>query len=160
MSINSINFGFSPMSFEQASNLTQKTRQTLIALGIDPKSVASEEEALALISKILSQRVQLAKTSKNKGGCAEAEIILKAKSLASYVGIVLPESVPVDKILDMLSNKIESLSKENPQGADIDNAKNELSELKEMYKSLKQKEDNMFASLDYNANINKIIMGL
>ncbi len=161
MSINSINLNLGFISFEQASNLTQKTKQTLLALGIDPKSVSSETEALALINKILSQRVQLAKSTKTKSeNCAEFEIISKAKSLASYAGITLKESVPIDKMLQKISDKLESISQKDADKLGIENYKKELRDLKNKYSELKEKENTMISSMDYNANLNKIILGL
>lgn len=159
MSIDSIQPRF--ISISAGSPLRAVTIQTLIALGIDPNTVSSEEEALALIQKILMQRVEIAKTSLNnkKEHNAEADIIISAKALATDVGITLPNAPSIDQMFGVISEQIEALEK-NGNNANIKEYKSELDLLKKSYFDIKKNEDDFFSSMDYNANLNKMILGL
>ncbi len=158
MSINAIGTNF--ISLEPCITLSPQTRQALIALGIDPKSVSSEEEAKALIQKILTQKVQLAKPKKtDKNCCAQSEIISKAKTLAQLVGVVITESMSMEKMFEIIEEKIKELEK-SPTGKDITAYKNELEALKREYNELKAKENAMYASMNYTADMNRLILGI
>ncbi|MBR1425410.1 hypothetical protein IJ579_07605 [bacterium] len=159
MSINAINSQL--FLFTRANKLRQVTRQALIALGIDPNSVSSEEEAQALIKQLLSQKVQTSQTSESKKTCsAESEIIARAKSLASLVGITLTEAQPLDKTFQDISDKIDSLSRDGDNYALVQECRSKLESLKEDYFYLKRNEGAVFAAMDFNANINKMLLGL
>ncbi len=151
----------SKMPFCVGSPLRPVTKQTLMALGINPNSVSSEEEALALIKKILSQKVDTAKTSLNnkEGYSVEAEIIIKAKNLAANVGIVLPNAPSMDQLFGAISEQIETMEK-NGSKENLKEYKEELDLLKKAYFKIKKNEDDFFSSMDYNAKLNKMILGL
>ena len=157
MSIEAIRTQF--FSLEPCVSLSSQTRQVLIALGINPNSVASEEEARALIQRILTEKVQLAKPQKSdKNCCAQSEIISKAKILASLVNVVIPESTSVSKMLEIIEEKINELSRNSNK--DFSAYKNELEELKREYATIKDNENALYNVMNYSADLNRLKLGI
>ena len=158
MSIGAIGSNF--ISLEPCVRLSSQTRQAVIALGINPNSVSSEEEAKALIQKILTERVQLAKPNKaDKNCCAQSEIISKAKTLAALVGVVITESMSVEKMFEIIEEKIKELEK-SPNGKDVSAYRKELEVLKEEYAAIKSNESAMYASMNFTADMNRLLHGI
>jgi Zn-dependent M16 (insulinase) family peptidase len=82
----------------------------------------------------------------------EQELISKAKNLASNMGIIVSGNTPLEQILTVISDKIEK--------GGHDEFKPEFGALKEAYETVKKNENAMFASMNYNASINKMMLGL
>jgi len=132
--------------------ISEETRRKLIALGIDPRTVTSEAQAQILIKNA----VQIRKNSKVplpvNISCGEQELIFKAKNLASKLGIVVSGNTPLNQILTAISDKIAK--------GGFDEFEPEFLSIKEMSEVVRKNENDMFASMNYNASINKMMLGL
>lgn len=155
MPINSIgqissyeNFGFGAFG----GGISEETRRKLIALGIDPRTVTSETQAQMLIK----EAVKIRKNSKIPlplEVCqGEQQIISKANNLASKIGMPVSNSIPLEQILKNISDKINS--------GNFEEFKPEFASINESFNSLKQHENDVYASMNYNAVLNKMILGL
>ena len=132
--------------------ISEETRRKLIALGIDPRTVTSEAQAQMLIKNAIKIR-KSAKIPLPVNICpCEQELISKAKNLASKMGIKVSSATPVEQILKAISDKIDK--------GGYDEYKGEFASLEEKFRQVKQNENNMFASMDYNAILNKMMLGL
>ena len=164
MSINSI--GFIGGYCYNNSGLSEETKQKLLALGIDPSTVASEAQAKILIENILKlQNINETKPTKTSNTCSsECEIISKIKVLSKKVGAVISENMQIEEMFAQISATInKKLSQPNQNNETLTNLKNnmkELSNLQEEFSTVKQNEKAMFASMNFNANINKMMLGL
>lgn len=158
MNINSINYqNYQPLSFDSSNNLSANTRQTLIALGINPDSVSSEEEAKALIIQLLTQKVQIAKFPQtNTNYSSGSEIISKAKSLAAQAGVNIDTETSISKMLQTLTDRISAHSK-TPEK---EKYQSQLKEIEREYSLMEQNEKSMYSSMNYTAELNKMILGL
>ena len=134
------------------SGISEETRRKLIALGIDPRTVTSEAQAQILIKEIVKIR-KSAKIPLPLELCQrEQELISKANNLASKIGIRASNSIPLEQILKNISDKINS--------GNYDEFKPEYKSIDEAFKNLKQRENNIYASMNYNAALNKMMLGL
>ncbi len=155
MSINAISFSG---GWGLPSSISEETRRRLIALGIDPSTVTSEAQAQILIENAL----KLQKVSKSEKGSSlkicpgELELITRAKKLAQKLELRVSDMTPIEQIFTQISEKIESLH----QSDDIKECKVELSELKNEYSTLKANENAMYASMNFSANMNRMILGI
>ena len=164
MSVNSI--GFLGGYYYNNSGLSEETKQKLIALGIEPSTVVSEAQAKVLIENILKiQNVDKSKSVKTSNSCtSECEIISRTKLLAKKVGVSISENMKVEEMLGAISAAInKKLSQPNQNKENLTNLKNymqELSSLQNEFSVVKQNENAMFASMNFSANINKMMLGL
>lgn len=132
--------------------ISEETRRKLIALGIDPRAVTSEAQAQMLIKNAIQVRIS-AKIPLPINVCqGEQELISKAKSLAAKMGIKVSLSTPVEQILKDISDKIDK--------GGHDEFKPEFASIEEALRKVKQTENDMYASMDYNAILNKMMLGL
>lgn len=132
--------------------ISEETRRKLIALGIDPRTVTSEAQAQMLIKNAIKIR-KSAKIPLPVNICPyEQELISKAVNLASKMGIKVSNSTPVEQILKAISDKIDK--------GGYDEFKGEFASLEEKFRQVKQNENNVFASMNYNAILNKMMLGL
>ena len=132
--------------------ISEETRRKLIALGIDPRTVTSEAQAQALIQNAIKIR-KSSNTPLPINVCqGEQELISKAKRLASKMGIIVSNTMPVEEILKLISDKINH--------GNFEEFKPEYQALEEACKTIKQHENNMYASMNYNASLNKMMLGL
>ena len=153
MSVNSIGqLGSYGGGFGFYGGISEETRRKLIALGIDPGTVTSEAQAQILIKNA----IQMRKSAKiplpvniNQG---QQELISKAKNLASKMGIIVSGNTPLEQILTAIADKI--------QKGGYDEFQPEFTALKESYETVKKNENAMFASMNYTASINKMMLGL
>ena len=89
-----------------SGGISEETRRKLIALGIDPRTVTSEAQAQALIQNAIKIR-KSSNTPLPINVCqGEQELISKAKRLASKMGITVSNTMPVEEILKLISDKI------------------------------------------------------
>ena len=153
MSINSIGqLGSYGGGFGSYGGISEETRRKLIALGIDPRTVTSEAQAQILIKNAIQMR-KSAKIPLPVNICPyEQELISKAVNLASKMGIKVSNSTPVEQILKAISDKIDK--------GGYDEFKGEFTSLEEKFRQVKQNENNVFAAMNYNASINKMMLGL
>lgn len=153
MSINSIGqLGSYGGGFGSYGGISEETRRKLIALGIDPRTVTSEAQAQILIKNAIQMR-KSAQVPLPMDVChGEQELISKAKNLASNMGIIVSGNTPLEQILTVISDKIEK--------GGHDEFKPEFGALKEAFEAVKKNENTMFASMNYNASINKMMLGL
>lgn len=152
MSINSIGqIGYYGGGFG-GGGISEETRRKLIALGIDPRTVTSEAQAQALIQNAIKIR-KSAKIPLPVNVCqGEQEIISKAKTLASKMGIVISGSTPLEQIIKDISDKINS--------GKYEEYKSEFASLQQAYQNVKQNRNAVFASMNYSASLNKMMLGL
>lgn len=154
MSINSIGQigSYGGSDFGGSGGISEETRRKLIALGIDPRTVTSEAQAQMLIKNAIKIR-KSAKIPLPVNVCPrEQELISGAVNLASKMGIKVSNSTPVEQILKAISDKIDK--------GGYDGFKGEFASLEEKFREVKQNENNMFASMNYNAILNKMMLGL
>lgn len=154
MSINSIGQigSYGGGDFGGSGGISEETRRKLIALGIDPRTVTSEAQAQMLIKNAIKIR-KSAKIPLPVNICPyEQELISKAVNLASKMGIKVSNSTPVEQILKAISDKIDK--------GGYDEFKGEFASLEEKFRQVKQNENNVFASMNYNAILNKMMLGL
>lgn len=164
MSINAVGFGSG--YYSGSNGLCEETRRKLLALGIDPSTVTSESQAQILIAK--AQNIQVVqKTAKSdvQNSCtSEQELIYKAKLLASKVGVSVKNETPLEEILKLISVKLEQLSQDSECKSQkvnfINNCKEEFAIISNQYSVVKQNVNAVYASMNFNANINKMIFGL
>lgn len=152
MSINSIGqIGYNGGGFG-GSGISEETRRKLIALGIDPRTVASEAQAQALIQNAIKIR-KSAKIPLPVNVCqGEQEIVSKAKTLAAKMGLIVSSTTPLEQILKAISDKINS--------GKHDEHKAEFASLQQAYQTVKQNKNAVFACMNYNASLNKMMLGL
>ncbi len=149
------------------STLSESTKQKLQALGIDPSSVTSEAQAQSLINAAQTrQQVQKANNESNsKNTCSsEAELISRAKSLASKLGVSVSNNSPLTEILSSISSKINSLSNQSStEGYNIQKLQQfqaELYSIQNEYSTVKQSQNSMYTAMNLTANMNKFSLGL
>ena len=149
------------------STLSESTKRKLQALGIDPSSVTSEAQAQSLINAAQTrQQVQKANNESNsKNTCSsEAELISRAKSLASKLGVSVSNNSPLTEILGSISSKINSLSNQSStEGYNIQKLQQfqaELYSIQNEYSTVKQSQNSMYTAMNLTANMNKFSLGL
>ena len=164
MSINSI--GFLGNSGNIPSKLSEELRQKLLALGIDPSSVSSDTEARILIENLLQSQVttEVKSTKSEDFCCGEQELISRAKNLASKIGLSISNNLTLEEILEKISKKLEE-KLENAGNNEkiislVQYCGEELAAIEKDYSTVKQNENAMFASMNFNANMNKMMLGL
>ena len=139
-------------SFGNSDGISEQTKRKLIALGIDPRTVTSEAQAQILIQEAIKIR-KSSKTPLPLNICeGEQELISKAKSLALKMGISVSNNLPLDQILKIISDKIDS--------GNYDEFKPEFASIVDAFNNVKQHENNMYVSMNYNAILNKMMLGL
>lgn len=147
--ISQISYGSSNTS-GSCSGLSEETKKKLIALGINPANVTSEAQAKILIENASKQQ---GIKSNSKCSCAgESELISRAKALALKIGAKISDTMSLEEILEVISQKIES--------DNLEEYKAEAEALGCEISNLKQTENAMYASMNYNADLNKIMLGL
>ena len=154
MSINSIGQlgSYGGGGFGSSGGISEETRRKLIALGIDPITVTSEAQAQILIKNAIQMR-KSAKIPLPVNICpGEQELISKAKTLAAKTGLIVSNTIPLEQILKAISDKIEK--------GGYEEFKSEFASLQEACRKVKQNEDAVFASMNLNAAINKMMLGL
>ena len=164
MSVNSIGFlgGYSYGN----SGLSEETKQRLLALGIEPSTVVSEAQAKILIENILKiQSVNKSVSSQASYTCtSECELLSRAKRLAYKMGVTISEDMAAEEIIAAISatinKKLSVPNQSNQTLSVIKNCQEELSSIKSEFSIVKQNENAMFASMNFNANINKMMLGL
>ena len=133
--------------------LSEETKRKLIALGIDPRTVTSEAQAKVLIENAIRVR-KASNTPLPQNICfGERELISKAKNLALKMGITITSSMPIDEILKIISEKINSDKK-------FSEFKPEFASLTEEAQNIKKNENAVYASMNYSASLNKMMLGL
>lgn len=167
MSINSISSLSSSCTTSTQSTLSESTKRKLQALGIDPTSVTSETQAQTLISAA-QQRQQVQKTNNDdtsKNTCSsETELISRAKSLASKMGISVSSNSTLEEMLTSISSKISSLSSQtngdHNKIQELKQFQSELSSIQSEYSTVSQNENSMYTAMNMTANMNKYALGL
>lgn len=145
--------------------LSEETRRKLIALGIDPSTVASEAQAKALIEKILQiYAVQKSKSADGENSItSEADVYAKARELAQKTNAHFSHSMSIEEIFRAISAKINSQTSNkinNDKEQDYSSCKEELAQLEFEYYQLKQHENKMFESMYYSGNVNRMMLGI
>lgn len=162
MSINSI--GFLGGYFHGNTGLSEETKQKLLALGIDPSTVVSEVQAKILIENMIKmQSVEKTASSKTSNLCtSECELISKTKILAKKIG--LSDNMKLEEMFLTISAAInKKLSQPDIKNETLKSVRiyhQELSSLQDEFSIIKQNENAMFASMNFNANMNKMMLGL
>lgn len=154
MSINSIgqigNFGSN--GFGNSGGISEETKRKLIALGIDPRTVTSEAQAQILIQNAIKIR-KSSKIPLPQNICqGERELIAKSKDLASRMDISVSNSTPIEQILKQISDRLDT--------GKYEEFKPEFEAIKQAFETVKQNRNTMFASMNYNATLNKMMLGL
>ncbi len=165
MSINSIGY-FGTYNFCKNGNLSEETKQKLLALGIDPSVILSESQAQILIDNILKIQ-SINNTSKNSGAnfcCSECELLSRAKQLARKIGIVISDNMKMEEILSIISaainKKLTKPKQDEKTLITIKNCQEELFAIQSDFSTVKQNQNAMYASMNFNANFNKMMLGL
>lgn len=166
MSINNVSNLGASYSFCTQNKLSDETKRKLQALGIDYTNVASEAQAQLLIQSAQS-RQQIQKTDNNnqQTTCSsELELISRAKTLASKVGISISQNASMSDILTSLSNKITNLTTKSSEtinkNNEIEQYRTELTTLENEYSNLTQSQNSIFSAMNISANLNKFMLGL
>lgn len=146
------------------SRLSEETIRKLRRLGIEPSTVTSEAQAQALITKLEQKLEQVHKTANSNNAqqatSSEAEMIAKAKALAAQVGVSVSSSESLSDIFSKISKKLESITKGGDSLKEVKGYKSELSSLEDEYSTIQQSQNSMYSAMNYNANMNKYILGL
>lgn len=145
--------------------ISDSTKRKLQALGIDPTTVTSEAQAQMLINAAQArQQVQRANnesSSKNTTSSSESELISKAKSLASQMGVSVSSTESLSDILNKLSGRISVMSaQQNADTKELQKYQAEISSIQSEYSSVKQNQNSMYTAMNYTANMNKFALGL
>lgn len=149
--------------------LSEETRRKLISLGIDPSTVTSESQAKILIAKAEgtyeASNIESPKIAENKfvSSSSEAELMNRARDLAKKMGLNLSKDLSLDEILTVIAKEIEKVL-----NSDVDEKTKEeylsynaeLSRIKAGYSVTKNNEKAVLLSMTYNAEINRMILGL
>lgn len=166
MSINSVS-SLGGFSISGQSHLSEATKIKLQALGIDPTSVTSETQAQVLISNAQAcQQVQKTTNEDNsKNTCSsECNLIFRAKSLASKMGVRVSNDESLSEILCCLSSKFNTIN--NQSNGDSTNIRelqkfqSELSSIQSEYSVVKQNQNSMYIAMNLSANMNKFMLGI
>ena len=169
MAINSIGF-LNSYSCSGNALISEETRRKLIALGIDPSLATSEAQAKVLIEKARktskTEQPQTSKnteTAKSNANTSERELISKAKILGEKMGLSFSEDATLEEMLTTIASKISGVI--NSDGNNTEKSKYmeynaELNTIKEGYSVTKQNENAVLMSMNYNSDINKILLGL
>lgn len=146
------------------SRLSEETIRKLRRLGIEPSTVTSEAQAQALITKLEQKLEQVHKTANSSNAqqatSSEAEMIAKAKALATQVGVSVSSSESLSDIFSKISKKLESITKGGDSLKEVKGYKSELSSLEDEYSTIQQSQNSMYSAMNYTANMNKYILGL
>ena len=146
------------------SRLSEDTIRKLRRLGIEPSTVTSEAQAQALITKLEQKLEQVHKTANSNNAqqatSSEAEMIAKAKALATQVGVSVSSSESLSDIFSKISKKLESITKGGDSLKEVKGYKSELSSLVDEYSTIQQSQNSMYSAMNYTANMNKYILGL
>lgn len=146
------------------SRLSEETIRKLRRLGIEPSTVTSEAQAQALITKLEQKLEQVHKTANSNNAqqatSSEAEMIAKAKALATQVGVSVSPSESLSDIFSKISKKLESITKGGDSLKEVKGYKSELSSLEDEYSTIQQSQNSMYSAMNYTANMNKYILGL
>lgn len=146
------------------SRLSEETIRKLRRLGIEPSTVTSEAQAQALITKLEQKLEQVHKTANSNNAqqatSSEAEMIAKAKALASQVGVSVSSSESLSDIFSKISKKLESITKGGDSLKEVKGYKSELYSLEDEYSTIQQSQNSMYSAMNYTANMNKYILGL
>ncbi len=168
MSINNISNLGASYSFCTQNKLSEETKRKLQALGIDATNVTSEAQAQMLITAAQS-RQQVQKTDNTSTGqettcSSELELITKAKTLASKMGVSVSQNSTMTEILTSLSNKISTLTaqtgNDKTKSNEIQQFRSELTSLENEYSTLTQSQNSIFSAMNMSANLNKLMLGL
>lgn len=169
MSINNISNLGASYSFCTQNKLSEETKRKLQALGIDATNVTSEAQAQMLITAAQSRQQQVQKTDNTSTGqettcSSELELITKAKTLASKMGVSVSQNSTMTEILTSLSNKISTLTaqtgNDKTKSNEIQQFRSELSSLENEYSTLTQSQNSIFSAMNMSANLNKLMLGL
>ena len=148
------------------STLSEETRRRLIALGIDPSTVNSEAQAQIIIQNVLrAENISSQPENVQPRCCAgEMELMKKAKELAQKMGLQLTNNLTLDEILKaiaaQISNVLNSDSTDKAKRDLYEEYNQELAAIDESYAVVKNNENAIILSMNMNANINKMILGL
>ena len=146
------------------SRLSEETIRKLRRLGIEPSTVTSVAQAQALITKLEQKLEQVHKTANSNNAqqatSSEAEMIAKAKALATQVGVSVSSSESLSDIFSKISKKLESITKGGDSLKEVKGYKSELSSLEDEYSTIQQSQNSMYSAMNYTANMNKYILGL
>lgn len=168
MAINTIN-SFNGYVSSGMALISEETRRKLIALGIDPANVTSEAQARTLIEQAENARKaentpkNLQTQNQSNQSTSEVELISKAKQLAQKIGINLSENLSLDDILKVIAAEISnginsaSSSDEKEKYMEYDS---ELNSIKSGYSTISHNQEVLTMTMDYNAFMNKMILGL
>lgn len=164
MTINGISSVNSSGICANQSKISDSTKRKLQALGIDPTTVTSEAQAQTLINAAQA-RQQIQKTSNesnSKNTCSsESELISKAKSLASQMGVSVSSTESLSDILSKLTARISSMSGEkNANVKELQKFQAEISSIQSEYSTVQNNENSMYSAMNYAANMNKYALGL
>lgn len=144
------------------SRLSEETIRKLRRLGIEPSTVTSEAQAQALITKLEQKLEQVHKTANSNNAqqatSSEAEMIAKAKALATQVGVSVSSSESLSDIFSKISKKLESITKGGDSLKEVKGYKSELSSLVDEYSTIQQSQNSMYSAMNYTANMNKYIL--
>ena len=163
-SISSVNAGSTAASevLTKKSSLSNETKAKLEALGIPVTDGMTESEAQSKISQAEAQ-----KQSQNGGqqqNSSESEILSRAKTLASQVGVTVSSDADISEILDDIGAELETLLEEaegNPTRlSTLSSYLNELMTLDEQYSSIQSSQQGMYAAMNMVSTSNKISLGL
>lgn len=170
MSVNSISSTstvYSGSSGTTQNKLSEETKRKLQALGIDATNVTSEAQAQMLISAAQSrQQVQQANNDgSSQNTCSgETELISRARSLASEMGVSVSNDKSLSDIISLLSSKINAMSWQQEDNGlktnEIQRFQTELSSLESEYSALNESQNSIFAAMNMTANLNKMMLGL
>ena len=163
-SISSVSAGSTAASevLTKKSSISNETKAKLEALGIPVTDGMTESEAQSKISQAEAQ-----KQSQNGGqqqNSSESEILSRAKTLASQVGVTVSSDADISEILDDIGAELETLLEEaegNPTRlSTLSSYLNELMTLDEQSSSIQSSQQGMYAAMNMVSTSNKISLGL
>lgn len=160
----------SNIELQKTAQISNSTKQQLIALGVDPSSVTSEAQAQSIIvAKKAEKSFQDALAIKSEPKTEEPEssessLISEAKSLAEQLGVSVSSEDTFDEITANIHYAIQELmtkSTNDPQA--MQRAQNymvQLSQLNSNYSNVSTTNTNMYAAMNYQAANTRYMLGL
>ncbi|MCI1273899.1 MAG: hypothetical protein LKG27_05645 [Clostridiaceae bacterium] len=117
MSVNSItSAAASSYSAGTVSQLSEETKQKLIALGLDPTQFTSETQAQQKIAEIqaIKQQNNTQSSTQQQGNSTQAALMSEAKTLAAQANVSVADTDKLDDILENISDAVSKMDAQNP----------------------------------------------
>ena len=143
----------------QSSGLSDASIRKLKSLGIDIKSISSEEEAKRVIEKKEHSDNVNETSNKSYTETSEDKLYNRLKTLAEKLGIAVSKNEKISVIFDKINEKITELEK-NGNNSNINVIKSEYEMIKQEYRSIVNSDSTLLTGMDILSQRNRAILGI